>query len=82
MIYRARSVAYITMVLLIINMTKVIAQYHNSPTPFDAYYYDYKLANPALVGIKNEHVITTMESVVLANLRVHREHFTVPTNKI
>lgn len=55
------------MALVISNMTQAIAQYHNSATPFDAYYYDYKLANPALVGSKHEHVITTMGSAVLAN---------------
>ena len=37
-----------------------LAQRFNSATPFPFYYYDYKLANPGLVGIENNHTIDLM----------------------
>jgi type IX secretion system PorP/SprF family membrane protein len=36
------------------------AQVYNSVAPFENYYYDYKLANPAIVGNKGDHVINTV----------------------
>jgi hypothetical protein len=42
-------------------------QVYNSPTPFNTYYYDYKLANPAFTGTMGKSVITTMYSGLLYN---------------
>lgn len=40
----------------------VRAQMTNTPTLFKNYYYDYKLANPSLVGSKSKHLINTVYS--------------------
>lgn len=46
-------------VLSIVTYSNGQSQRVTLPDPFQNYYYDYKLANPALTGIQGKHVITT-----------------------
>lgn len=53
---------FLTIIFIAAFATTISAQSGNSPTPFYGYYYDYKLANPAFIGNKGKHVITTVYS--------------------
>jgi type IX secretion system PorP/SprF family membrane protein len=52
----------LTLLLVVILTADVDAQLSNSPAPFNSYYYDYKIANPAFVGAKSKHLINTVYS--------------------
>ena len=53
----------LSLVALIVFLNSVMGHSQNLrvtiPDPFQNYYYDYKLANPALTGIHGKHAITT-----------------------
>jgi type IX secretion system PorP/SprF family membrane protein len=52
----------LTLLFVVILTADVDAQLSNSPAPFNSYYYDYKIANPAFVGAKSKHLINTVYS--------------------
>lgn len=48
------------LLMIVASTPNVIAQHYNTANPVPFYYYDYKLANPALVGLEHNHTMNVM----------------------
>ena len=57
---RNLKTAFFSILLILSLFGRSDAQDYNFADPFYSYYYDYKIANPALTGTKAKHLITTV----------------------